>query len=119
MKNTASFKWYLCFILAAAIAVPSHALAAGNKTTLVIVSAAGPNSLDIQRSGTNRPSYQIAVNMYDRLVTFGITKQADGGYKYDSTTIKPELATSWETVDDGKAMIFHLRKDATFGTQAR
>jgi peptide/nickel transport system substrate-binding protein len=37
------------------------------------------NSLDLHRTGTNRPSYQIAVNCYDRLVTFGIKTTPDGG----------------------------------------
>jgi peptide/nickel transport system substrate-binding protein len=88
--------------------------AASRKDTLVIISGAGVNSMDIHRTGTNRPSYQVAVNMYDRLVTFGIKPEGNGGYKYDSTSIKPELATHWELVNDGSAYIFHLRKEATF-----
>jgi peptide/nickel transport system substrate-binding protein len=92
----------------------TSALAASKKDTLVIVSGAGVNSMDIHRTGTNRPSYQVAVNMYDRLVTFGIKSEGNGGFKYDSTSIEPELATSWELVDDGMAYQFYLREDATF-----
>lgn len=87
--------------------------AADRKSTLVVVTATGPNSMDIHRSGTNRPSYQVAVNMYDRLVSFGIKGSGDE-LKYDSTVIKPELATEWKLVDDGMAYEFKLREGATF-----
>jgi peptide/nickel transport system substrate-binding protein len=35
--------------------------AAGGKDTLVVVTGAGINSLDLHRKGTNRPSYQVTV----------------------------------------------------------
>ncbi len=95
-------------------AIAHDAFAASRDKTLVIVAGTSVNSMDIQRVGTNRPSYQVAVNMYDRLVTFGIKSEGNGGFKYDSTSIEPELATHWELVDDGKAYLFHIRKDATF-----
>lgn len=82
--------------------------------TLVIVTGTSINSLDIHRAGTNRPSYQVAVNMYDRLVSFGIKNEGDGNLKSDSSTIIPELATRWESADDGTAYLFHLRENATF-----
>ncbi len=52
--------------------------------TDVVVAVTGQtiNSLDIHRTGTNRPSYQVAVNCYDRLVSFG-TKEVPGGLSYD------------------------------------
>ena len=52
---------------------------AGAQTPEVAVAVMGQtiNSLDIHRTGTNRPSYQIAVNCYDRLVSFG-TKETPG-----------------------------------------
>jgi peptide/nickel transport system substrate-binding protein len=101
-------------VVAAAVLFSTHISAADvRKDSLVVVTATGPNSMDIQRSGTNRPSYQVAVNMYDRLVSFGIKGSGDV-LKYDSTVIKPELATHWELVDDGLAYLFHIRKDATF-----
>lgn len=99
--------------IASGIVLSSTLYAADKNSTLVVVSANGPNSMDIQRSGTNRPSYQVAVNMYDRLVSFGIKGEGDA-LKYDSTVIQPELAVSWELVDDGMAYVFNLRKEATF-----
>ena len=46
--------------------------AAAGSDTLVVVIGDGINSLDLHRKGTNRPSYQITVNIYDRLVRFGV-----------------------------------------------
>jgi peptide/nickel transport system substrate-binding protein len=91
-----------------------EANAASREDTLVVVSGSSINSLDIHRAGTNRPSYQVAINMYDRLVTFGIKDTGNGSLKYDSATINPELATHWELVDDGMSYLFHIRKDAVF-----
>ncbi len=72
------------------------------------------NSLDLHRKGTNRPSYQIAVNCYDRLVSFGTKKLPDGSLSYDYSVLKPDLAESWKTAEDGKSITFNLRKDAVF-----
>ena len=54
------------------------AQAAGRADTLVVVSGSGINSLDLHRKGTNRPSYQVTVNIYDRLVRFGVKMLKDG-----------------------------------------
>lgn len=88
--------------------------AVSREDTLVVVSGGSINSLDLHRAGTNRPSYQVAINMYDRLVTFGIKDTGDGNLKYDSEAIKPELASSWEISEDGLTYLFHIREDATF-----
>jgi peptide/nickel transport system substrate-binding protein len=72
------------------------------------------NSLDLHRSGTNRPSYQIAVNCYDRLVSFGTKTMPDGSLSYDYSVIQPDLAESWETAADGMSMTFKLRDNAVF-----
>ena len=72
------------------------------------------NSLDIHRKGTNRPSYQVAVNCYDRLVSFGTKKLPDGSLSYDYSVIEPDLAESWQLADDGMSMTFKLRDDAKF-----
>ena len=88
--------------------------AAGRKDTLVVVTGFGPNSMDIHRTGTNRPSYQVAVNLYDRLIGFGTKKAPDGSLMYDYSTLKPELAESWKLAADGMSVVFNLRKDATF-----
>ena len=88
--------------------------AAGRDDTLVVVTGFGPNSMDIHRTGTNRPSYQIAVNLYDRLVGYGVKQLKDGSYMYNHADLQPELAESWEVADDGMSAMFFLRKDATF-----
>ena len=72
------------------------------------------NSLDIHRKGTNRPSYQVAVNCYDRLVSFGTKTLKDGSLSYDYSVIKPDLAESWTLAEDGMSMTFKLRDDAKF-----
>jgi len=92
--------------------LPAHA--AGRGDTLVVVTGFGPNSMDIHRKGTNRPSYQIAVNLYDRLVTYGRKTLPDGSAMYDYSKIEPELAESWKYAKDEKSITFKLRKDAKF-----
>jgi peptide/nickel transport system substrate-binding protein len=47
------------------------ASAAGREGTLLALVGNGPIRMAIHRSGTIRPSYQLAVNLDDRLVTFG------------------------------------------------
>ncbi|MEP4380078.1 MAG: ABC transporter substrate-binding protein [Alphaproteobacteria bacterium] len=92
--------------------VPAYA--AGRDDTIVVVLANGPNSMDIHRKGTNRPSYAIAVNLYDRLVGYGSKTLANGTTMYDFETIEPELAESWTLAPDGMSVTFKLRPDATF-----
>ena len=87
---------------------------AAKADTAVVVIGQTINSLDIHRKGTNRPSYQIAVNCYDRLVSFGTKTLADGSLSYDYSTLKPDLAESWSTTEDGKSIIFKLRANAAF-----
>lgn len=82
--------------------------------TLVVVTGTTINSLDLHRTGTNRPSYQVAVNCYDRLLTFGTKTMPDGSLSYDYDDLQPELAESWELAGDGMSVVFHLRKGATF-----
>ena len=101
----------------AAAAVPfakfSPAAAAPSGVAVVAISQT-INSLDIHRKGTNRPSYQIAVNCYDRLVSFGTKTMPDGSLSYDYSVIEPDLAESWEYAADGMAIVFKLRDDAVF-----
>ena len=82
--------------------------------TVVVAMGQTINSLDIHRKGTNRPSYQVAVNVYDRLVSFGTKETPDGGLSYDYEVLEPEVAESWEVTEDGKALIFKLRPDGKF-----
>ena len=87
---------------------------AQGKDTLVAVIGQTINSLDIHRTGTNRPSYQVAVNVYDRLVSFGTKSTPNGGLSYDYSVIEPEIAESWEIDEDAGTMIFKLRADGQF-----
>lgn len=87
---------------------------AQSASTAVVLIGNTINSLDIHRPGTNRPSYQVAVNVYDRLVTFGTKKLADGSLSYDYDKVEPELAESWQISSDRKAILFKLKPNATF-----
>lgn len=92
--------------------LPAHA--AGGADTMVVITGDTINSLDLHRQGTNRASYQITVNIYDRLVRFGVKTLADGTIAYDSTKIEPEVARSWEISADGKTLTFHIDPKAKF-----
>ncbi|MGB5918829.1 ABC transporter substrate-binding protein [Arcobacter sp.] len=95
--------------------LPTDANAAtGSNGVLVVVSGNNINSLDLHRKGTNRPSYQVTVNIYDRLVKFGVKTLPDGSYAYDSTKIEPEIAQSWEFSDDKKSITFKINPKAKF-----
>ena len=93
---------------------PSSASAQDRKETLVIANEFGPNMLDIHGLGANRPSYGVAWNCYDRLITYGKKKAPDGNMMYDFAKLEPELATSWKMDADGMGVTFTLRKDAKF-----
>ena len=95
----------------AAAYVP-RARAQARKDTLLTLSESGPNNLDVMGVGTNRPGYEASWNTYDRLVTYGTKKDADGNDHYDSTKLEPELAESWDFGD--MSVTFKLRKDAKF-----
>jgi len=86
--------------------------AQARKDTLLTLSEGGPNNLDVMGVGTNRPGYEASWNTYDRLVTYGVKKDADGNDHYDSAKIAPELAESWHLGD--MSVTFKLRKDAKF-----
>ncbi len=88
--------------------------AAGREETLLVVVGHGINSLDLHRKGTNRPSYQVTVNLYDRLVRFGVKTLPDGSMAYDSTKIEPEVAESWTVSEDGKSLTFKINPKAKF-----
>jgi peptide/nickel transport system substrate-binding protein len=86
--------------------------AQSRQDTLLTLSESGPNNLDVMGVGTNRPGYEASWNTYDRLVTFGVKKDADGNDHYDHTKIEPELAESWDAGD--MSITFKMRKDAKF-----
>jgi peptide/nickel transport system substrate-binding protein len=87
---------------------------AARADTAVVVIGQTINSLDLHRKGTNRPSYQVSVNCYDRLVSFGTKTLEDGTLSYDYATLKPDLAESWTVDDDAMEITFKLRDDAVF-----
>ena len=92
--------------------LPAHAAAGSD--TLVVVTGDTINSLDLHRKGTNRPSYQVTVNIYDRLVRFGVKELEDGSLTNDSSEIVPEVAESWEWSEDKKSITFKINPKAKF-----
>lgn len=108
LKATAAGAGMLAFLRH----LPAHAAAGSD--TLVVVIGDGINSLDLHRKGTNRPSYQVTVNIYDRLVRFGTKTLPDGSLSYDSTRIEPEIAESWRWSDDKKSITFKISDKARF-----
>jgi peptide/nickel transport system substrate-binding protein len=100
---------------AAAVAVPylrPAAAAEGRNDTLLTVSEGGPNNLDVMGVGTNLGGYEASWNTYDRLVSFGAQKDANGNDHYDPDKFEPELAEAWDLGD--MSATFNLRKNATF-----
>ena len=94
--------------------IPDSAMAQSRAESLVAIGESGPNSLDIHGVGANRPSYAMAWNCYDRLLTFGKKTLPDGTMSSDKDVLAPDLAEKWEVAADGMSMTFHLRQDARF-----
>jgi len=101
----------VCWVLSISL-LP--AWAQDRRETLVVVTEVGPNSMDIHGVGANRPSYGVAWNVYDRLLTYGKKTLPDGTVTYDYHTLAPELATRWQVAPDGLSVTLTLRQDATF-----
>lgn len=110
-KVLASRLSVLALILSALLS--SNAFA-GRDETLIAVREQGPNSLDIQGVGTNRPAYGLSWNVYDRLLSFGLKTAPNGDLSYDYQKIAPEIAESWQISSDGKYIDFFLNKKASF-----
>ncbi|MEW5881344.1 MAG: ABC transporter substrate-binding protein [Pseudomonadota bacterium] len=81
---------------------------------LIVANEFGPNSLDIQTVGANRPSYGVSWICYDRLMTYGRKTLPDGRVVYDRDKLEPELAESWQIAPDGNSVTFKLRRNARF-----
>ena len=104
-------------LLLSAAALPLlRALPAGaaDRDTLVVAIGDTINSLDIQRAGTNRTAYQVAVNAYDRLIGFGTRTRPDGTTEFDYHTLHGELAESWDVAADRLSITFKLKPNARF-----
>jgi peptide/nickel transport system substrate-binding protein len=84
------------------------------KDVLIVANEFGPNSLDIQTIGANRPAYGVSWLVYDRLMTYGKKTLPDGRVIYDKNKLEPELAESWALAPDGNSVTFKLRKNAKF-----
>lgn len=87
---------------------------AQTQDTLVTVFGQTINSLDLHRVGTNRASYQVAINCYDRLLSFGTKTLPSGDLSFDYDNLVPELAESWSVSDDGLTLTFKIKPNATF-----
>jgi peptide/nickel transport system substrate-binding protein len=96
----------------AAPAIWSEAKAQARNETLLLITESPPNSMDIQGVGTNRPSYEVSWNTYDRLITYGVKKDENGNAHYDYKKLEPELATDWNVTPTSAT--FKLRKGAKF-----
>jgi len=88
------------------------ARAQARNETLLAVFENGPNSLDFHVVGANRLVYEVVWNSYDRLLGFGVKKDAGGNDYYDMHNFQPEIAEEWELRD--MSVTLKLRKDATF-----
>jgi peptide/nickel transport system substrate-binding protein len=86
--------------------------AQSRKDTLLTISEAGPNNLDVMGVGTNPQGSEASWNAYDRLISYSFKKDANGNDHYDPDKFVPELAESWDLGD--MSVTFKLRKDAKF-----
>ena len=93
-------------------AVWSAKAAASRKETLLMVTENGPNNLDIQGLGTNRPGYEASWNCYDRLIKNATKTLPDGSLSYDRDKFEPELAEDMKVGD--MSVTFKLKKNAKF-----
>ncbi|ENQ5772103.1 ABC transporter substrate-binding protein [Vibrio fluvialis] len=99
MKKHTPKHWLKSVGLVAGLTFSSWSLAAGS---LTVSSPQDPGSWDpIDTFLVNWAS--VATNLYD-----GLT------YRGPDLQLKPGLATSWEQLDDGKRIRFHLRENVTF-----
>lgn len=91
--------WLQSLGLVAGLTVSSWSMAAG---TMTIASPQDPGSWDpIDTFLVNWAL--VATNIYD-----GLT------YRDENLNLQPGLATSWEQLDEGKRIRFHLREQVTF-----
>lgn len=82
--------------------------------TIVVAMGTTINSLDLHRTGTNRPSYTVTINIYDRLIGFGTKLLPTGEIVYDYEKLQGELAESWALAPDGMSVTFKLKANVKF-----
>src|ERR1700683_2253489 len=115
MKRRDFLKSVSSVAVGAALQAPSiwsPAKADARSETLLVVTESGPNNLDIQGIGTNRPGYEASWNSYDRLITHETKTLPDGTLSYDRDKFKPELAEDMNVGD--MSVTFKLKKNAKF-----
>ena len=99
--------------LALAAQVPGSALAQSRAETLRFVTGGTVNTLDPCVPGSTRESFGVAMNVYDRLFTFG-RKRLGNDWVFDAEVIRPELAAGYSMSDDKKTITIKLRPDAVW-----
>jgi peptide/nickel transport system substrate-binding protein len=99
--------------LAAPFLAPGKAEAqsASRAETLLLVQEYGPNSMDMQGIGASQPVNGVALNCYDRLLSYKKVPLPDGsGSTFTLHELEPELAESWQEASDGMSVTFKLRE---------
>lgn len=96
----------------ASLAAPHVVRAQSQGETLILISESGANSVDPHVPGSDRGSYEVAWNCYDRLLSLKIEKDENGVDHANATKPVPLLAEEWN--DNGHSLTFKLRKNATF-----
>ncbi len=115
MKRREFLQSMTAFTAAGTLSAPavwSPAKAQSRNETLLQVTENGPNNLDIQGVGTNRPGYEASWNCYDRLIRNDKKTLPDGSVVYDRDKFVPELAEDMILGD--MSITFRLKKNAKF-----
>lgn len=100
--------------LGTASLVGQPAFSQGRSGSILIASELNSNSLDTHTAGANRGSYGLCMMIYDRLIQFGVKTLPNGVQSYDYSKLEPQIAESWEIAPDNSAVLFKLRRNATF-----
>jgi len=104
-------------LMVASVVQPGVSQAQGaisRESTLRLVWPFDTSSLDASGIGVQRSTWAASLHVYDRLVTYAIKEGANDAREYDPSNIAPELAERWDVSDDGRALRFYLRRNATF-----
>ncbi len=98
---------------ASAALLAGKASAQSRAETLRYVTGNTINTLDTTMPGATRESFGLAMNVYDRLFTFGRKRLGDN-WVFDPATIRGELAQGYAIGDDKRTITITLRPDATW-----